>query len=378
MQTEAQVRNVAPNTFAAILLALAAACSSSSSGTSSSSTSGGSATTGASTTSGAGGTSTAGTTTSSSSGGTTSANQNFPPSSTIYQDVSSAALDPSSSDIIGTLADAGGWGTAHFQIDFSITVLHADDTVVPRAFTPNAGYYSPDCDMTTVPIPPGGNAEGVPDYNCDSANNDCHLLVYQGARLYELYQANIPNGLASGSPLTTTCEVVWDLTHDYWQPGSPFSRGDQCTSADAAGMPIAPLLVTGAELQAGSVPHAMRFTLPNDRIRSGVFLHPGTHAGGPSGGSLMPAYVSRFRLRSDFDLSTLPNDAARAVARALQTYGMFLDDGGNVPLTLDQSAAPYLGSHDLMALAVTDFEIVASPDPPVTLTFNCQRTPITQ
>jgi serine/threonine-protein kinase len=232
--------------------------------------------------------------------------------------------------------------------------------------------------MTKVPIPPGGNAEGTADYNCDSANQDCHLLVYQGSRLYELYKANIPNGQASGDPLTATCEVVWDLTHDYWQPGTPYSRGDQCTSADAAGMPMAPLLATGAELQAGTVPHALRFTLPNGRIRSGVYLHPGTHAGNPTGYSSMPAYVSRFRLRSDFDMSSLPNDAARAVARALQVYGMFLDDGGNVPLTLDQSAAPYLGSHDLQALAVTDFEIVASPDPPVTKTNECQRTPITQ
>jgi hypothetical protein len=172
--------------------------------------------------------------------------------------------------------------------------------VLPRTFTPNAVYYSPDCDMTKVPIPPGGNAEGVSDYNCDSANNDCHVLVYQGQRLYELFKANIPNGQAGGDPLTTTCEVVWDLTHDYWQPGTPYSRGDQCTSADAAGMPIAPLLVTGAELAAGSVPHALRFILPNERIRSGVYLHPGA----PSGNDLMPAYVSRFRLRSDFDMST--------------------------------------------------------------------------
>jgi serine/threonine-protein kinase len=358
---------------------LLSACSSGSSGTSSSTT-GASSTTAGTTGSGTGtgaGSSTTGTS-SGSTTGTSGSTQNFPSTSTIYQDISSASLDPSSSDIIGALADAGGWGTPKFQIDFGITILHAGDMVQPRPFTANPGYFSPDCDSTKVPIPPGGNAEGVSDYNCDSANEDCHLLVYQGQRLYELYKANIPNGLASGGPLTATCEVVWDLTHDYWQPGTPYSRGDQCTSADAAGMPIAPLLATGAELQAGLVPHALRFTLPNPKIRSGVYLHPGTHAGGPTGNDLMPAYVSRFRLRSDFDMSALPNDAARAVARALQVYGMFLDDGGNVPLTLDQSAAAYLGSHDLQALAVTDFEIVASPDPPVTLTYDCQRTPLTQ
>jgi serine/threonine-protein kinase len=203
------------------------------------------------------------------------------------------------------------------------------------------------------------------------------VLVYQGTRLYELYNTTIAGGTATGSPFTTLCEVVWDLTHDYWQPGTPYSRGDQCTSADAAGMPIAPLLVTGADLEAGVVNHAMRFTLPNSSIKSGVYVHPGTHAGGPSGGNLMPPYVARFRLKSSYDVSSLPNAAAKAVATALQKYGMFLDDGGNIPLTFDASAAAYLGSHDLFGINVSDFEIVASPDPAVTLTDNCTRTPVT-
>jgi serine/threonine-protein kinase len=300
----------------------------------------------------------------------------FPASSILYQDVSGAALDPNSTAIINHLA-ASGWGSGNFQIDFSITILHADSSVVPRAFTPASGYYTPDCDMTKVPIPPGGNAEGETDYTCDTSQGDCHVLVYQGARLYELYNTTIAGGTATGSPFTTLCEVVWDLTRDYWKPGTPYSRGDQCTSADAAGMPIAPLLVTGADLQAGVVNHAMRFTLPNASIKSGVYVHPGTHAGGPSGDSMMPPYVSRFRLKSTFDVSTLPNAAAKAVAVALQKYGMFLDDGGNIPLTFDSSAAALLGSHDLFGIQVSDFEIVASPDPAVALTDNCTRTPVT-
>lgn len=301
----------------------------------------------------------------------------FPASSTFYQDISGAPLDPSSTQIVDHLA-AVGWGSGVFQIDFSITILHASASVQPRAFTPASGYYSPDCDMTTVPIPPGGNAEGSTDYACDTSQNDCHVLVYQGTRLYELYNTTISGGLATGSPFTTLCEVVWDLTRDYWQAGSPYSRGDQCTSADAAGMPIAPLLVTGAELQAGVVPHALRFILPNPRMAAGVYVHPATHAGAPSGDSLYPPYGARFRLKSSFDLARLPNAAARAVAVALQKYGMFLDDGGNVPLTFDASAAPYIGSRDLAAIQVSDFEMVAPPSGRITLDFNCTRTPLTQ
>jgi hypothetical protein len=202
--------------------------------------------------------------------------------------------------------------------------------------------------------------------------------VYQGRRLSELYQASISGGLSTGSPFTTVCAVVWDLDRDYWQPGTPYSRGDQCTSADAAGLPIAPLLVTGAELQMGVVPHALRFILPNPRMAAGVYVHPATHAGGPSGDALYPPYGARFRLRSSFDLSRLPNAAARAVAVALQKYGMILADGGNIPLTMDRSAATYLGPRDLALLQVSDFEMVAPESGQIALTYDCTRTPVTQ
>lgn len=301
----------------------------------------------------------------------------FPATSIFYQDVSAAPLDPNSAQIITHLA-AVGWGSGPMQIDFSLTVLHADISIQPRAFTPAPGYYAPDCDSTPVPIPAGGNAEGSADYACDTSQNDCHVLVYQGRRLYELYNTTIAGGQATGNPFMTICEVVWDLTHDYWQPGNPFSRGDQCTSADAAGLPVAPLLVTGAELRAGVVPHALRFILPNARMASGVYVHPATHAGSPSGDALFPPYGARFRLRSNFDLSSLPNSAARAVAVALQTYGMFLADGGNIPLTMDASAAAYIGPRDLAGLDVSDFEMVAAPSARIPLTYDCTRTPLTQ
>ena len=307
----------------------------------------------------------------------TGGDDRFPASATLYRDVSGAPLDPSSAQIIAHLADAG-WGTGAMQIDFSFDVLHADSSVQPRVFTPAPGYYDPDCDQVPVPVPPGGATEGSSTYACDTSRNDCHLLVYQGRRLYELYQASISGGLSTGSPFTTVCAVVWDLDRDYWQPGTPYSRGDQCTSADAAGLPIAPLLVTGAELQAGVVAHALRFILPNPRMAAGVYVHPATHAGGPSGDALYPPYGARFRLRSTFDLSRLPNAAARAVALALQKYGMILADGGNVPLTMDRSAAAYLGPRDLALLQVSDFEMVAPDSGRIPLTYDCTRTPVTQ
>ncbi len=305
-------------------------------------------------------------------GGTTGS-QDFPGSSTIYQDVSKAAAD-SEWGTIQTSLEQTGWGP--FQLDPSMAILHADANLTRRAFT-DVGYGPPDCDSSPIALPPGGNIEGSSDYHCANQGDDCHLLVYQGTRLYELYQADVTGGQATGGTFTGTCLAVWDLTHDYWQPGNPFSRGDGCTGSDAADMPIAPLLVTKAEIQAGKIAHAMRFTLKNSLIRKAVYVHPATHLGGPTGGSNTMPYGARIRLRSDYNLASLPSDAARTIAKALQTYGMFLDDGSGsnylfVSATTD--LADVMDTHDLKALTPADFEMVDGGTRYNFSQQNCSRT----
>ena len=78
-------------------------------------------------------------------------------------------------------------------------------------------------------------------------------------KLYEAYQANYSRRM-----LYADFVAVWDLNRVY----PPSGRGDQCTSADAAGFPIAPLLFNADELATGSINHAIRFILPNPRIRA--------------------------------------------------------------------------------------------------------------
>jgi hypothetical protein len=70
----------------------------------------------------------------------------------------------------------------------------------------------------------------------------------------------------NGAAHTALGAFVWDLTKTY--PDG--MRGDQCTSADAAGFPIAGLLPTADEVAAGTVAHALRFILPNARMEAGV------------------------------------------------------------------------------------------------------------
>ncbi|HEY6876845.1 MAG TPA: hypothetical protein VI299_02455, partial [Polyangiales bacterium] len=193
-------------------------------------------------------------------------------------------------------------------------------------------------------------------------------------RLYEMWRANIMGNTFRGG-----CAAIWDTSRVY----GPEGRGEQCTSADAGGFPIAPLLFSADEVAAGNIDHAIRFILPNARMRAKTYQHPGTHAGGPSGPADAPIYGSRWRLKSSFNLASLPNDGARTVARALQQYGMVLADGGNIALTAQSdrfTTAKWdglLDSRDLVSIQPTDFEVVQTGEP-IALTFDCQRTPITR
>ena len=303
----------------------------------------------------------------------------FPQSSTIYQDISNAPVDSESASVMGALQTIG-WGDngAKMRVDVSFAVLTADASVTPRPFT--SGSTDVDCDTAPIPVPPGGRIEGKPTYDC--TGGDCHLLVYQGARLYELYQARITGGMATGGTFTGNCLVVWDLTKDYWANpatvGAGFSRGDGCNGADAADLPMAALILKTSDIQAGVINHALRFTIGNERIRADVYVHPATHLGGPTGDATTMPYGSRLRLKASFDESTLPSDAARVVARALKKYGMFMADGGNPYISATDDIDTVISPNDLTSLEPQDFEMI---DGGTRIDFhqqNCTRTPITQ
>ena len=304
----------------------------------------------------------------------------FPSSAPFYQDISQAKLDDASDEILAALDDIG-WGDAPKRtalgIDFSFNMNFADAGVARRAFTESPDFYSPDCDTAPVPLPAGGKGEGVDDYAC-GPGEDCHLFVYQSLRLYELYQSNITGGQAVGGTFTATCLVVWDLTKDYWVPIAPpnFSRGDGCTGADAAGLPMAPLVLTKEDIASGTIKHALRFTIDNNRIRDGVYVHPATHLGGPTGGADMLPYGARLRLRADFNLASLPNDHARTVAKALQTYGMYLADGGNIYISASADAVDLINNSILGSLTPADFQMVDGGTRIDSAAQDCNHVPI--
>ncbi|MBI4511400.1 MAG: hypothetical protein HY698_17335 [Deltaproteobacteria bacterium] len=294
----------------------------------------------------------------------------FPAGAVWYQDISNANLDSESAQITRWLQDNGGWGQGRIQIDFSLDVLEATDGTPFRNFEATDDFFSPDCDRVPFPVPPGGNLEGEEGYQCDG-DGDCHLIVVdrKSSKLYEMWRANI-----TGDTFYGGCAVVWDMTRVY----GPKGRGEQCTSADAAGYPIAPLLFTADEVAAGSIDHAIRFILPNSRIRRDAYVHPATHAAGSGPREAVP-YGTRWRLRASYPVDSLPV-GARVVARGLQRYGMLLADGGQIALTAQSDRHTrakwegLLGARDLAAIQPTDFEIVEAGER-IPLTFDCVREP---
>jgi serine/threonine-protein kinase len=284
-------------------------------------------------------------------------------------DVSTVAKATNSDRIIAALAAAGGWGNSNtMQVDFDIDVLTATSSTPDQAFTPTGDWYDPDCDAGPMPVPVGGNVEGETGYACTN-DGDCHLLVNDPTshKLYEMWRANITDQFYGG------CLATWTTNATYTRP----LRGLQCTSADAAGLPISPLLFTADEVKAGAINHAIRFILPNNRIKQG-FVAPATHSTGTTGTGDLPSYRVHLRLRADYPIASLPTAGARVVARAMQKYGMYHADGGNIALTAQSDRhttakwAGLLNPRDLSALKVTDFEVV-DHGAPTALTYDCAR-----
>jgi hypothetical protein len=230
-----------------------------------------------------------------------------------------------------------------------------------------------------MPVPTNGNIEGSTNFVCDTSyktngQGDCHFLVVETTqqKLYELY-----NSTQTGGAFTALGAFVWDLTKAY--PDN--ERGEQCTSADAAGFPIAGLLPTADEVASGAVRHAMRFILPNARMKKAVYVHPASHAGSPgSTNASAPPYGVRLRLIASFDET--PFDAGeKVILHAMKTYGMLLSDGGTIPLTFADdrtTTAKWAGqgitAQSFAAITPNDFEVV-DLGADVAVTNNCVRNP---
>ena len=144
--------------------------------------------------------------------------------------------------------------------------------------------------------------------------SDRHALIVERGtcRLYELFAASWNDGhprAGSGA--------VFDLDSNRLRP-------ETWTSADAAGLPILPGLVRWDEVKAGSIDHAIRFTVA---CTTDAYVWPARHEAGVHDPDC-PPMGARFRLKANFDLDGF-SARARTVLRAMQTYGLMLADNGS-------------------------------------------------
>lgn len=132
--------------------------------------------------------------------------------------------------------------------------------------------------------------------------------------LYELFAAK----KKANGKWTAGSGAIWNLSSNALRP-------DTWTSADAAGLPITPLLVRYDEVAAGEIKHALRFTADATR---GAYIWPARHEASDITNPNVPPLGQRFRLKAEFNVSGYSHDT-QVILNALKKYGMFLADNGS-------------------------------------------------
>jgi hypothetical protein len=232
----------------------------------------------------------------------------LPPDNPINQDISSAPADPNSGAYIASIGASG-----HLHPDFGsdptygipYTVVGPNQPKVPINFT----AYGDQSDQGPYPVPLDAPIEG------GGQGGDQHVLVVQNGlcKLYELFNAH-----RSGAGWDADSGALFELSSNALRP-------DGWTSADAAGLPIFPLLVRYDEVQSGVISHALRFTVQHTQ---NGFIHPATHFASNDSNPALPPMGLRLRLKASFDTSDF-HGAALVVLTALKKYGMIVADNGS-------------------------------------------------
>ncbi|WP_240506409.1 hypothetical protein [Thermoactinospora rubra] len=238
---------------------------------------------------------------------------NTPADSFWHADVSKLPRHPGSQAYISSVgptrkvkADFGAGLWDGGPIGIPITYVKPGQPKVPVSFE-----YAGESDKGPYPVPRDARIEGGPN-----SDGDRHVLVVGTGtcKLYELYAAypRPDGGWRAGSG------AVFDLKSNKLRPAG-------WTSADAAGLPIAPGLVRYEEVAAGRIDHAIRVTVPRSQKK---YVWPARHFASGSTDPALPPMGLRLRLRAGFDTSRLPRQA-RVIAEAMKKHGLIVADNGS-------------------------------------------------
>lgn len=244
--------------------------------------------------------------------------QIFPADNAWNLDISSAAVDPYSTQIIASFAantikadfGSGTWNDAPIGIPY--VVVCGSQKKVPVVYRANGydGNYGNESDAGPFPIPLNAPIEG-------NGSGDAHVIAVdkEAGKLYELYNASV-----NGDHWEASSGAVFDLRSNALRP-------DGWTSADAAGLPIFAGLVRYEETEKGVIDHPIRFTLPSAKVKP-AYIHPARHKVNSSGGTYSLPFGARIRLKASFDISGF-SPRNQVILKAMKQYGLILADIGS-------------------------------------------------
>jgi hypothetical protein len=213
-------------------------------------------------------------------------------------------------------------GTTEEYYGIPVNVVDEDQPLLPLQFGVDGEDYGDESDRGPVFVPADAAIEGASTRDPDPDSGDRHVITVRSGTcdLIELYAAERVRD-ASGEVVAWRAAAAarWDLSSNQLRPA-------RWTSADAAGLPILPGLLSYEEAASGRITHALRFTLPSARH---AYTWPARHCG-PSGNTArdLPAYGLRFRLRKSFPAGRYTG-AARAIVVAMKRYGLVYADQGS-------------------------------------------------
>jgi hypothetical protein len=213
-------------------------------------------------------------------------------------------------------------GTTEDYYGIPVNVVDADQPLLPLQFGVGGEDYRDESDRGPVFVPADAAIEGGSARDPDPGEGDRHVLTVRRGTcdLIELYAAErVRDGSGEVVAWRAAAAARWDLSSNRLRPAG-------WTSADAAGLPILPGLLSYEEAASGRITHALRFTLPSARH---AYTWPARHCG-PSGNTArdLPAYGLRFRLRRSFPAGRYTG-AARAIVVAMKRYGLVYADQGS-------------------------------------------------
>lgn len=265
----------------------------------------------------------------------------FPSNNPLNEEIADAPVNPNSANYVASIGL-----TAHLHPDFGTnptygipyTVVGPEQPEVPIKFT----AYRSESDPGPYPVPPNAPVEG------DGKAGDRHVLVAQEGTcmLYELYKAH-----RKGAGWTAASGAVFNLESNALRP-------EGWTSADAAGLPIFPLLVRYPEVATGRIDHALRVTVPETQDG---YIHPATHFASSSSDPDLPPMGLRLRLKAGYSLAGFTGEAL-VVLEALKRYGLIVADNGS-PWFITGAPDPRWNDEDLEQIKRvpgSEFEAVES------------------